>query len=186
MTTTHVQEAPVTTADGRPVDAAPATGVSRWRDIAVGAAVEAGETTAGMIGDVRRTVARRRQWFGDLAERGSREQERIRRRAAAATGSAVSAVATSSLIDRVVDAQLERVLRPVVRAVLDDVLMLLEHEPDRIQSLIRGQRESMVDEVVGRIRAGAATGDTAVERLTVRMFRRDPRPAAAPPPADGT
>jgi len=42
----------------------------------------------------------------------------------------------------------------------------------------------MVDEVVGRIRTGAAAGDTAVERLTTRMFRRAPAPA--PLPADGT
>ena len=76
-------------------------------------------------------------------------------------------------------------LRPVVRAVLDDVLQLLEREPERIQALIRGQRESMVDELVGRIRTGAATGDTAVDRLTFRVFHRGPRAAPAPLPAEG-
>jgi hypothetical protein len=152
----------------------------------VGAAVEAEEAAAGAIAGIRGMAARHRQWVGDLAERGSSEQVSIRRRATEAATSAVSAVASSGLIDRVVDAQLERVLRPVVLAVLDDVLMLLEHEPERIHSLIRGQRESMVDEVIRRIRAGATTGDTAIERLSSRMLRRGPRPATPPPSAEGT
>jgi hypothetical protein len=72
------------------------------------------------------------------------------------------------------------VLRPVVLAVLDDVLLLLEKEPERIQTLIRGQRESMVDELVGRLRAGAQAGDTAVDRMSFRVFRRGTRPDPGP------
>jgi hypothetical protein len=48
--------------------------------------------------------------------------------------------------------------------------------------LIRGQRDSMVDEMVGRIRTGAATGDTAVDRLAARMFHRGRAPAPQPSP----
>jgi hypothetical protein len=212
MTTTHPEQTPATTTSGQPdVDesatvptehpptataaddaavvarhTAPVAVAVRWRDVAVGAAFQAEEATAGLVTGLHRVVSRRGKWVGDLAERGAGERLRGRRRAAAAASSAVTAVATSALVDRIVDVQLERVLRPVVLAVLDDVLLLLEQEPERIQSLIRGQRESMVDELVGRIRTGAATGDTAVERLTFRVFHRGPRPAPAPPSADGT
>jgi hypothetical protein len=164
---------------------APVAGLSWWRDVAVGAAFQAEELTAGVVTGLRRTALRRREWIGELAQRGAAERIRGRRRATSAASSAVSAVAHSPLVDRVVDAQLERILRPVVLTVLDDVLLMLEQEPERIQSLIRGQRNSMVDELVNRIRTGAATGDTAVERLTFRVFRRGPLPAPAPPP-DGT
>jgi hypothetical protein len=154
---------------------APAAGSSRWRDVAVGAAFQAGEATTGLVADLRRAAERRQRWLAQLAERGAAERTRGRLRASEATRSAVTAVATSPLIDRVVDAQLERVLRPLVSTVLDDVLLLLEKEPDRIQALIRGQRESMVDELVTRVRAGATVGDTAVDRLTLRMFHRGAR-----------
>jgi hypothetical protein len=161
---------------------APAAGIARWRDAAVGAAFEAEEVTAGLIAGLRRAASRRGRSVTEFAERGAAERARGRRRAAEAVQSAVAAVATSPLIDRVVDAQLERVLRPLVLTVLDDVLLLLEQEPERIQSLIRGQRETMVDELISRIRTGAAAGDTAADRLTFRVFHRGPRPVPAPPP----
>nr|BFE74205.1 hypothetical protein GCM10020092_075060 [Actinoplanes digitatis] len=44
----------------------------------------------------------------------------------------------------------------------------------------------MVDELIGRIRTGAATGDSAVDRLTFRMFHRGTRPSPVPPSLDGT
>jgi hypothetical protein len=159
-------------------------GVGRWRDVAVGAAFEAEDTAAGLLGDLRRTGAWRRRWIAEqLAERGAAERARGRERAAGAVEGAATAVAVaiSPLVDRIVDAQLERILRPVVLTVLDEVLSLLEKEPDRIQALIRGQRNSMVDELVTRIRTGAATGDIAVDRLTSRMFNRGRRPVGRPP-----
>jgi hypothetical protein len=188
MTATDSEQARITPTAARPAgapaDPAPVAGVSRWLDVALGAALRAEDVGTGLIADLRRAASADGRWIDELAERGAIQRARARRRAIAAARSAVTAVATSGPVDLVVDAQLERVLRPVVRAVLDDVLLLLEQEPERIQSLIRGQRESMVDEVVGRIRTGAAAGDTAVERLTTRMFRRAPAPA--PVPADGT
>ncbi|MFI7600365.1 hypothetical protein [Actinoplanes sp. NPDC049681] len=172
MTTTDNQHA---AADRSPL------GLARWGDAALGTAMAAEEATAGLIRDLRRAAESRRQQFTELAARGAVERARYRRRTTAAAEAAVTAVAASPLIDRVVDHQLQRVLRPVIRAVLDDVLLLLEKEPDRIQTLIRGQRESMVDELVGRLRAGADAGDTAVDRLTFRVFHRAPRPEPAPP-----
>nr|WP_221377241.1 hypothetical protein [Actinoplanes polyasparticus] len=136
-----------------------------------------------------------RRWAGELAEQGAAERGRAaetmaeqrsraaatvasrRSRMASAVEAAVDAVATSPLVDRVVDAQVSRILRPLVRTVLDDVLTLLEQEPERIQPLVRGQRDSMVDELVGRIRTGAAAGDDAVDRMTSRMRWGKARPA---------
>jgi hypothetical protein len=157
----------------------PSGGPGQWPDLAVGAAYEARQTAAELLADLQRAGARRRARMTALAERGARERARGRRRAGAAVDSAVMAVATSPIVDRVVDAQLDRVLRPVVLAVLDEVLVLLEKEPERIQVLIRGQRDSMVDELVGRIRTGAVTGDSAVDRLTARMFHRGRSPSPA-------
>jgi hypothetical protein len=170
-------------------------GVGRWRDVAVGAAFEAEETAAGLLADLRRTGAWRRRRIAELAERGAAERARGRERAAGAVEGAATAVAssplldrivvvTSPVVDRIVDAQLERILRPVVLAVLDDVLVLLEKEPDRVQALIRGQRDNMVDELVARIRTGAANGDIAVDRLTSRMFHRGRRQVGRAPATD--
>lgn len=159
--------------------------VGRWRDVAVGAAVEAEEFTAGLVVGLRRAAAGREHRLAELADRGAHERARSRQLAGDALRSAVTTVATSSLVDLVVDAQLERILRPVVRAVLDDVLLVLEKEPDRIQALILGQRDSMVDELMTRIRSGAAAGDMAVDRLALRMFHRAARTAPPKPFVDG-
>ncbi|GGQ48830.1 hypothetical protein [Couchioplanes azureus] len=155
--------------------------ISLWGDAAVGAAFEAEAAAARLVRDLRRVAEERRRHLREWAERGAAERERYRRRTAQAAEAAVAAVATSPLVDRIVDNQLRRVLRPVVHAVLDDVLLLLEKEPDRIRTLIRGQRESMVDELVGRLRAGAEAGDTAVDRLTSRMLHHGSGPQPAPP-----
>jgi hypothetical protein len=90
-------------------------------------------------------------------------------------------VATAPVVNVAVDAQLDRVLRPLVVVVLDDVLLRLEEEPDRVQGLIRGQRDTMVDELVDRLRTGAAAGDAVVDRVTARLLGRADAAAAAPP-----
>jgi len=169
-------------------------GPARWRDAAVGAVLEGGDVAALMLAGLKRGVtepgrrlthqvagtgASRR--LGELADRGAAAQARQRRRAAENVDAALTALATSAVANRVVDAQLERVIRPVIQVVLDDVLSLLEREPQRIQALVRGQRDNIVDELVDRVRSGAGAGDAAVDRLTDRMLRRDGRPAPAPP-----
>jgi hypothetical protein len=111
------------------------------------------------------------------------------RRGTATLDAVVRAVGTNPVLDRIVDAQLDRVTRPLIVSVVDQVLALLEAEPARVQALIRGQRESMVDELVDQVRAGAEAGDAGVERLAARLFRRSgrrgsrPAPAPAPVPA---
>jgi len=134
----------------------------RWSDVAIGATVSTGENAAAAA---TRARIRCMQLAGEaltlrqrLAERGAAE----RVRGMQMMDGVLIALATSPLVDLVVDAQLERVLR------------LLESEPERIRALIRGQRENMVDEVVGRVRAGAAAGDEAVDRFTLKMGRREP------------
>ena len=124
-----------------------------WGDVAIGAAVRTGENAQDALADLRDRWVR---WESGAEIR----RQRLAERGAAARGRAFEA--TSEIVDRLVDAQLKRVLR------------LLENEPERIRALVRGPRESIVDEVVGRVRTGAAAGDEAVDRLTLRMGRRAP------------
>ncbi|MFI5897722.1 hypothetical protein ACIA5D_47320 [Actinoplanes sp. NPDC051513] len=156
---------------------------TRMRDVLVGAAFQAQDAAELMVAGVRYGVSRplngikAQQRMDEMAARGAAEREKAQRRASAAfdaaLDSAITAIATSPIVNRMVDAQVERILRPLVRDILDDVLALLEKEPDRIQSLVRGQRDTMVDELVGRIRSGAAAGDDAVDRITTRVLRRE-------------
>jgi hypothetical protein len=171
---------------------APTGEVLGWRAVAVGAVFEIEDVAAGLLGRVRRSVgsvAPPRRWsrssFGQtrghllrLAERGAAEQDHGRQRAASAIDSLVTAVATATVLERVVDAQVDRLLRPLVATILDDVLALLEEHPERVQVLIRDQREGMVNELVGRIRQSTATGDATVDRIAGRLFRRRAAPAA--------
>lgn len=159
---------------------------ARMRDVLVGAAYQAEDAAELVVASVRFSVTRpftsaringatanaQRQLDG-MASRGAVERERAQQRAESALDSAITALATSAIVNKMVDAQVERILRPLVRDILDDVLALLEKEPDRIQSLVRGQRDTMVDELVGRIRTGAAAGDDAVDRITTRVLRRE-------------
>ncbi|HEU4425399.1 MAG TPA: hypothetical protein VFR67_22935 [Pilimelia sp.] len=172
-----------------------------WRDVAVGALFEAQEAAVRVVAGLRgaaaaavdpwqRSVRRApavadvaRERVAELAARGAVERVRGRRRAADAMNALVDWVATAPVIDRVVDVQVDRILRPLVAAILDDVLGRLEAEPERIQALVRGQRDNMVDELVGRLRTGAAAGDTVIDRWTSWALRR--RMPAAPPIAAG-
>jgi len=170
-----------------------ASQLGRWGDLAVGTAVDAEQSTQLVFAALRYGVTRRRRAVSDraeagatglgrriteLTERGAAERARGRALIAATLDAAVAAVATSPVLERVVDTQLERVLRPVVGAVLDDIVDMLEREPERIRSLVRSQRTTMVDEVVGRVRSGAAAGDGNVDRLSSRVLHQGP---PAPP-----
>jgi hypothetical protein len=160
--------------------------------VVAGAVFCAGEAAAGLVANARRMMTRAaygsarhgaavtlgaRQLVVTAARRGGVERDRGREYAATAVDTFTEAVATSALFDRVVDVQLERIIQPLVTRVLDDVLALLEAEPERVRSLIRGQRESMVDELIVRLRDSAAAGDDAVDRLVARVLRRRPEPA---------
>ena len=155
---------------------------ARMRDVVVGAVYQAGDAGELVVASVRYTATRpfsgatasavQRRLAG-MAARGAAERAKAQTRAAATLRAAITAMATNAVVDRMVDAQLDRVLRPLVRDILDDVLAMLEKEPERVQSLVRGQRDTMVDELVGRIRSGAAAGDVAVDRVTAKVLRRD-------------
>jgi hypothetical protein len=165
-------------------------------DVAVGATAGAVGAIGALLGAAGRAAARRtpgREDAGrlgeqvgrrltDLADRGAVQRRRGQRFAVTVVDAASTTVVTSAMVNRAVDLQLNRVLRPVVAAVLDDVLARLEAEPERVRSLVRGQRDSMIDEIVGRVRAGALAGDTTVERWTTRILRRSPASATTPAP----
>jgi hypothetical protein len=173
-------------------------GPERWRNVAVGAAIEGRDVAGLMLGGLRwgaaqpgvrisrRVTATRAQVgrrLAEIAERGAIEQDRERQRAAEIVDAVITAVATSAVVNQVVDSQLDRVIRPLIQVVLDDILAALEREPERLQSLVRGQRDTMVDELVERIRSKAAAGDAAVDKATARMLRRDGRQMPVPPAA---
>lgn len=98
----------------------------------------------------------------------------------------VGRLATAPIVNWAVDAQLERIAWPLVPRVVDTVLATLYAEPERVRALIRGQRESLGEEVLGHVRSGAAAGDAAVDRfvagLRVRRPGAEPAPSAAGEP----
>jgi hypothetical protein len=156
-----------------------------WRHLAVGALFAAQDAAGRAVRRPATLLAGVRAGAGRLARRGAVEEDIARRRALAAADALVAAISTAPLLDRVVDAQLDRVLRPLVAAVLDDVLAILEAEPQRVQAVIRGQRTSLVDELVDRIRTGARAGDATVDAAvdaTVRsaVGRWTTRPSRGP------
>jgi hypothetical protein len=169
------------------------TALRQFGDVALGAAIRVGESTAeaverlratpvpafqppdngllGKAGEIRgkagelrgkaqEQVAELGHQVGDLRRRGEVERQRGQDALARAMDAAMTAIATSPLVSRIVEVQVTR------------VLAMLEQEPDRIRVLVRGQRDSVVGEMVGRVRSGAAAGDAAVDRLTMRVAGR--------------
>ncbi|GAA4600505.1 hypothetical protein BJY16_003562 [Actinoplanes octamycinicus] len=136
-------------------------------DVAIGVAFRVGEKSADKLAELRsrldkeslRTAGEAWARWTVFAERGAAERERGVRGAQRAVDAAVEKLAHSSIVERVVDAQLDRVFG------------ILEKDPDRVRGLVRGQRDSIVGEAVGRVRTVASAGDSAVDRLTLRMRR---------------
>jgi hypothetical protein len=163
----------------------------RLRDVAVGAVFDAEDVIVGLFtlgrlraGGARTEAARRanetmtmvRARAAELAERGATERERGHQTVTTAMQTFVEAVATSSTVDRAIDAQIDRIVRPLMVQVLDDILALLEAEPEKVRSIIRGQRDSIVDDLVAHLREDAAAGDRAVDRLAARAMGRASAP----------
>jgi hypothetical protein len=175
-----------------PTPAAPPQGQRTWQDVAVGAVFSVEDAASAVLAGARRAavdsrarstrsvsvvVELVRQRLAELAERGAAERGRLRQVPLSdRVDTLVRALATTPVVNSAVDAQLDRVLRPLVVVILDDVLARLEAEPERIQSLIKGQRAGLVDELVDKLRAGAAVGDAAVDRV----LRRPAVPANGP------
>ncbi|MEU4563871.1 hypothetical protein AB0F72_36300 [Actinoplanes sp. NPDC023936] len=152
-------------------------GLLRFGDVALGAAIRARESTAEVVERFRAATPRQtlqsnlqvnlqphadeiREKLERLRRRGAAERQRGQGAVTGAIDAAMTAIATSSLVNRIVEVQADRMLG------------MLEKEPDRIQGLVRSQRDTVVGEMVGRVRSGAAAGDAAVDRLTLRMTRR--------------
>ncbi|MBB2941310.1 succinate dehydrogenase/fumarate reductase flavoprotein subunit [Actinoplanes lutulentus] len=144
-------------------------GLVRLGDVALGAAVRAGESTAEAVERLRAAAPKQplrsradlvQERFDALRRRGEAERRRGQGALSRAVDAAMTAIATSPLVERIVEIQVDR------------VLAMLEKEPERIQVLVRGQRDTVVGEMVGRVRSGAVAGDAAVDRLTLRMTRR--------------
>ncbi|MDI6105227.1 hypothetical protein QLQ12_42255 [Actinoplanes sp. NEAU-A12] len=133
--------------------------LQRWGDVVIGAAVRTAEGAGDALAGLRTAGLRAR--LTGLAERGAAERSRM-------FDIAITTLATSAMVERVVEIQLDRVLE------------LLEREPDRIRALVRGQRDTMVGEAIGRVRTGAAAGDAAVDRLTLRWPGRGGAPENLP------
>jgi hypothetical protein len=163
----------------------------RLRDVAVGAVFDLEDVIVGLLtlgrlraGGARTEAVRRatdtmtmvRARAAELAERGAAERERGHQAVTTAMQTVVDAVATSSTVDRVIDAQIDRTVRPLMVKVLDDILALLEAEPEKVRSIIRGQRDSIVDDLVAHLREDAAAGDRAVDRLAARAMGRASTP----------
>ena len=163
----------------------------RLRDVAVGAVFDLEDVVVGLFtlgrlraGAARTEAVRRatdtmtvlRARAAELAERGAAERERGHEAVTTAMQTIVDAVATSPAVDRLIDAQIDRTVRPLMVKVLDDILALLEAEPDKVRSIIRGQRDSIVDDLVTRLREDAAAGDRAVDRLAARAMGRPSAP----------
>ena len=148
------------------------------RDVAVGAVFDLEDVMVGLFtlgrlraGGARTEAVRRandtmamvRARAAELAERGAAERERGHQ-------------AVTTAMQTIIDAQIDRTVRPLMVKVLDDILALLEAEPDRIRSIIRGQRDSIVDDLVTHLREDAAAGDRAVDRLAARAMGRASAP----------
>ena len=161
MTTADPQRAPGTRAE-------PPGAVVRLRHAAVSAAFETADATAAVFAGLRRAAAGPRRRIVELAGRGAREPARACRWAAETVQAAVTAVAPVPMLEQIVDAQLARVLRPVVRAVLEDVLCQLEREQEQ---------EQEPDRIRAGIRTADADGGTTVDRLATPV---------PPVPGDGS
>lgn len=71
-------------------------------------------------------------------------------------------------------------LDPLVQALGDRYIAYLNENPDDVQNLIQGQALSMADEVTDSVRGLTVTGDTFLEIIARRVFRRPPRDDAPP------
>ncbi len=169
---------------------------ARWqprRDLAVGAVYQAEDLAVRVMAAMRDRAAgaraeaarRFRELIDDLADVGAYEARLGEQRAAAAVDRLAVAladtVATSPAVNRLVDIQLDRTVRPLLVTVLDEVLRMLETDPDRLRPVVRAQRQSLVDDLLERIRTGGEAGDVAADRLTARILHR-PEPATVWPP----
>lgn len=65
----------------------------------------------------------------------------------------------------------------LIRTQGDTYLAHLEENPEQVQSLVQGQSAGMIEDITGEIREFTVTGDSFLELLARKLFRRAPRAA---------
>lgn len=60
----------------------------------------------------------------------------------------------------------------------------LEENPKQVQELVQGQSVGMISEITDEVRERMVTGDSALEALARRLFRRRPRSELPEPPTE--
>jgi hypothetical protein len=119
--------------------------------------------------------ARGRVVVASLASRGEELERRSRAWASRYFDGQLDRFAGSRPVSAIVDAQLDRLLEPLVDRALPIVLDRLGQQREQVRAIVWEHGEDLTGELVAGIRDRAAMADTTAERMTRRLFggRRD-------------
>jgi hypothetical protein len=119
--------------------------------------------------------ARGREVVASLATRGEQVERRFRARASQYLDSRLDRLAGSRPVSVVVDAQLDRLLEPLVDRALPIVLDRLGQQRQQVRAIVWEHGGDLTDELVEGIRDRAVAADTTAERMARRLLggRRD-------------
>jgi hypothetical protein len=99
-------------------------------------------------------------------------------------GTAADTVADDPILVEVVERIVGHVQWQIVDELLPAILDRLTEEPAQVQALVRGQSQSVIDELAAQTRTRAAHGDQVVDRIVARTLGR--RAHAAVEPGNGS
>jgi hypothetical protein len=135
-------------------------------------------------------VARRGELVASVTARGEEAGRRYRARASRYIDSQLDRFAGSRPVSAVVDAQLARLLEPLVDRALPIVLDRLGQQREQVRAIVWEHGEDLTGELVAGIRDRVAAADATAERMARRLFggrrngstpdeqTRDPAPPA--------
>lgn len=72
----------------------------------------------------------------------------------------------------------------LIRSQGDTYLSYLDENPEQVQTLIQGQSQSLIEDVTDEVREFMVTGDSFLELLARKLFRRPPRAELPGPPPE--
>lgn len=72
----------------------------------------------------------------------------------------------------------------LIRSQGDTYLAHLEENPEQVQTLVQGQSAGMIEVITEEVRTFTVTGDSFLELLTRKLFRRSPRFNPPEPPSE--
>lgn len=75
-------------------------------------------------------------------------------------------------------------VKQLIRSQGDDYINHLSENPIQVQELVKGQSVSMISEVTDEVRERLVTGDSVLEALARRLFRRPPSYELPEPPPE--